>query len=459
MANIKLILDKRRNKENATYPIMIRIVHSRNNAQIALGYSVSENNWDDMAKEVLKSSGLGDVKRINNFIIKKKIEAQDVVNRLADLNELDDLSARELRIIIEKALFGKKEEVMKLETIKREVNKQNNGKTMLLVECQTIFYNFMKNIGIPKHKQRIRTKDYIENNERYLNRFIEFLNNKGYKVESLKINQITDEIVGQYYEHVQSISDNPSTFNHHFRTLKSFYNYFIDERDYIIKNPFKQITLRYERKDKQTITRQEFDELLTFVTSENSFIEYPNERKNMYRSWLIHAYKFALYTGRRREELVMIKWSDIKVEKNGEPVYIASFDYKANRLSNYDNSKKEKIVFIPISDDLRELLIEMGLELYKDTERFVIAPEETISRKAVIDLLSKSFSFFYKKLGTGRDVSFKHLRKTYLTRMEILTGNAIAISGHSSNAVLMDHYIDGTEIARNLSKVKFRIFN
>ena len=106
---------------------------------------------------------------------------------------------------------------------------------------------------------------------------------------------------------------------------------------------------------------------------------------------------------------------------------------------------------------LRELLFELGFEKYQDTEAYLIAPHEKSTRKSIIDKLSKGFTFFYKKLDTGKEISLKHLRKTYLTHLQILTGNAIAVSGHSTEDILDEHYLDRIEIAKSIAKSNLNI--
>jgi hypothetical protein len=55
--------------------------------------------------------------------------------------------------------------------------------------------------------------------------------------------------------------------------------------------------------------------------------------------------------------------------------------------------------------------------------------------------LSKSFAFFYCQLNTGKNIFLKHLRKIYLTHLQILTGDAFSVIGHSKEDILNNHYI------------------
>ena len=79
-----------------------------------------------------------------------------------------------------------------------------------------------------------------------------------------------------------------------------------------------------------------------------------------------------------------------------------------------------KPIYIPIIPQLKELLIDMGMEKYKGSDRYMLAPEENISRDTVKLHLSRMFTFYYNKLGTGRQMQYKHLRKFYISHLAVL---------------------------------------
>jgi hypothetical protein len=67
------------------------------------------------------------------------------------------------------------------------------------------------------------------------------------------------------------------------------------------------------------------------------------------------------------------------------------------------------------------------------------------------DVLSNGFSHYYNQLNTGRKLTFKSLRKTYITNLQIYfsgSGDTKAITGHSDNQVIERNYIDKKEIAK-----------
>ena len=126
-------------------------------------------------------------------------------------------------------------------------------------------------------------------------------------------------------------------------------------------------------------------------------------------------------------------------------------DFKVNRIQNRISPEEKKFVHIPITLSLGKLLDELGQQKYKDANNYILAPEVGISRKRVMaDILSRGFSHLYKQLGTGKKLTFKCLRKTYITRLEIFMGrgNSKSITGHSGDSVIEKNYLDKIELAK-----------
>ena len=61
--------------------------------------------------------------------------------------------------------------------------------------------------------------------------------------------------------------------------------------------------------------------------------------------------------------------------------------------------------------------------------------------------LSRSFTHFYQKLGTGKNRTLKSLRKNYLTRLKLYWSNIRHISGHSTERILDEYYLDQEQLA------------
>lgn len=96
--NVKIVLDKRNQKKDNSYPLILRIISNRRSASIPTGYSLLEDDWDDEAKEVKKSyKGVSNIKRLNKLIQKKKVSAMDIINQLEDGGEINNLSVKEIK--------------------------------------------------------------------------------------------------------------------------------------------------------------------------------------------------------------------------------------------------------------------------------------------------------------------------------------------------------------------------
>ena len=193
----------------------------------------------------------------------------------------------------------------------------------------------------------------------------------------------------------------------------------------------------------ETITKTEFYSLIKIISPENGFVFLKTkEKKNLYKPWIKDAFKLGLFTGRRREEIVMMKFSDIKLNPSGELSFIESEHFKINRAFDL-NDESKTAVRISITKRLKELLFELGYEKNKGTNKFILAPDEMMHRKTMMDLISKAFTHYYNLLGTGRNLQFKNLRKTYVSSAYKKYGEkARILTKHSGIDVMQKHYID-----------------
>lgn len=97
-SNVKIILDTRRQKQDKTYPLILRFIHNRKSVSIPLGYSILETDWDEEKCFVLKSfNGVSNITRLNNWIHKQRVNAMDIINRLQDSGEIERLSITEIK--------------------------------------------------------------------------------------------------------------------------------------------------------------------------------------------------------------------------------------------------------------------------------------------------------------------------------------------------------------------------
>ena len=112
------------------------------------------------------------------------------------------------------------------------------------------------------------------------------------------------------------------------------------------------------------------------------------------------------------------------------PVYIESPNIKVNKQQNNFDERDFQYAYIPVGEELLELLIDLKLDENYDSQKFIIAPEVE-NRQNLEKYASKYFTFFFKKLNRNYTMQLKHLRKTYITREDLFVNSKISMQ-HSN---------------------------
>lgn len=312
--------------------------------------------------------------------------------------------------------------------------------------------------NIPSFQRRARSAEYVKEVERCYLRFIDCLKRSRYAPASLETGGISKEMIGVYYAEMQEkLKYSARSINKNIGFLSALFVWVIKE-GIDVKNPFAAVVRKPEYHNPQAITKEEFEAFIKVIAPENGI--HPREgikrHRNIYRKYLVPGYRLFLYTGRRREEVINMRFSDIVKDRAGNPIMIEVPDRKVNAIQGR-TEKNKKINHVPITAQLLQLLNELGYEKYKDTDKFILTPEIKIKRnKMMAENLSRAFSHYFK-LVSDRNLSMKSIRKAYLTSVNLYTGgNAKIVSGHSGNAVLEAHYLDKEFIAKSLRN--FEVF-
>lgn len=175
----------------------------------------------------------------------------------------------------------------------------------------------------------------------------------------------------------------------------------------------------------------------------------------MYRPWLKDLIKLKAFTGRRNTELFEMRWNMIHFEED-MPIYIESPNIKVNKQQNNFDEKDFQYAYIPVGEELFELLIDLKLDENYDSQKYIIAPEVE-NRDNLEKQTSKYFTFFFKKLNRNYNRQLKHLRQTYITREDLFVNSKISMQ-HSNYRTTSKHYVDKREVAKQMVKNGFRIF-
>ena len=322
----------------------------------------------------------------------------------------------------------------------------------LLLHALARHIAFLRNENVPLHRQKERSEEHIKDVQRSFDLLLECLQKNGQDVMALSVGQINDQAVGQVYEYMLKEKGFANrTLNKYLGYYTSFIAWYGEEFDVPLKNFFEKVQRKRVVHNPQAITSKEFGDLLERITPENGIRPYDKGKKkirNVYRFWLKYGFKLALQSGRRREEVIELKFNNIIQDGEGNS-FVKVPDFKVNRSQNRIEEQELKYIYIPVTKELRELLDELDFEKYKNSDTYILAPEITKRSKAMLSDLSRGFSHYYDQLNTGRKLTFKCLRKTYITNLSIyMGGNAKAITQHSDDKVIEEHYLDKQELAK-----------
>ena len=276
-------------------------------------------------------------------------------------------------------------------------------------------------------------------------RFIKLFCNslkQSHNFEIMRVSEVSDKDVSKFY----GWADNhysPRTFNKCMITLKGFFSFLIDIERIQMRNPFGVYNSKSVQPTRiETITKEEFERIIDVIDPVDSLMKLggKGEVKNMYRDYLKDGFRLFLLTGARREEVVDLKWGDIFY--SGETYF---FMIKNKKVDRNKNIKGDFYKYIPINSDLFDLLNELGFEEKKTTNEYILCPERVESVLTIMNTLSKSFTFYKNKANIKKDVSLKHLRKTYISWVNQVMGVETGkLTSHSTDKVLVEHYLDPT---------------
>jgi len=341
----------------------------------------------------------------------------------------------------------------KIESEKSNLLKKEKGNPPLFIVASEKFLDTMKNVDIPIHLRKQRSEEHLKDIERELGVLKECLIKNNYDINSFTMEEFGDIVVGEVYQFLLNKRFSPRTRDKYMGTYKAFMSWCIEENDLPIKNRFKKVKKERLYPEPQAIPFKEIPILLSRITPENGKKQYfvgKGGSRYLFKPWLVAGFRLALETGARREELIRLKWSDVKEEDGLR--FIETEDYKINRILSQTDPKRKKFKHFPITKSLNELLDELGYDIYKGTDRYIIAPELNDNRtKSMSDTLSKAFTHYYRQLNTGKNLTFKSLRKAYITNLQIQLGkgNIKSITGHTNDTTIEKSYIDTKIVAQS----------
>ncbi len=321
---------------------------------------------------------------------------------------------------------------IKIENRKENIQAMEKNVPHLLINAIARYSGWLRNENVPEHLHEERSKEYVEDIERKLKLLVESLKDRGYDLSSFRVDQINDITVGHVFSYLKKEKQfSARTFNKHFSYYTSFLKWFSEEY-YRIRSWFTRVDKMRPVSKPQAINKEEVEALLKRIIPENGIESYDTgvkETRNFYRPYLGNAFRLALLTGTRREELIKMKFNGIHKDKDGRG-YIKVEDFKINHIQKRTTEEDKKYRTVFLTRELCGLLDEMGYQEMKGTDNYILAPEVKSNRgKPMTDLISRAFTHYYKQLKTGRKLTFRSFRKTYITRLAIYMREVLYAGG------------------------------
>ena len=314
---------------------------------------------------------------------------------------------------------------------------------IFLKEGAKKYLDYLQDIDVPEYEKKKLTQQYINDQKRYLTRLLRTVQKLEKKISNFPVTSISKEHVAGFDKYVRSLNLSQTSYNAHIKTARYFINYLIDELGIDMRNPFDRVKLAEVHYDPEIIPVEEFEQLLTVVTPENGIGVKGRKKKenvNYYHPWLKKVFIFSLLTGERLDGIVLLQW------KHVEGNFLKIPNWKVNRIQKVDHYYS----YTPITADLAELLVKFNMT---DPEDYIVVPERK-SRKKLKEIISKAFSHYWRVTGLKRKVTFKNLRKTYVTRLASLIGEKALYVKHNQDKTAIKHYLNKKELLDKTRNVR-----
>lgn len=107
MLTTKVLLNKVRQKQDGTFPLVIRLTYNRKSIYLPLGYNLAEKDFDPKNQRIRPSSKIAsNITRLNNGIQEKLKKIYDTVSRLEEDGKIESLSMSSIKKEIEGKSVG-----------------------------------------------------------------------------------------------------------------------------------------------------------------------------------------------------------------------------------------------------------------------------------------------------------------------------------------------------------------
>lgn len=370
---------------------------------------------------------------------------KDVKSKMLTATNYEDAVAESIQ-------FEKELKTNNYQTLKPEIDEGNDYSVVGAI----VKYNqYLNGESQYAHLRKDISKGHIDEMIRFCRFFAKILKHR-YDLERMRITDVSPHDVSNFYTWAEEHYA-PKTFNKCLAGVKGFFDFLIEVEEVEMKNPFRKYVRKFvPRSDIMTINKDEFDSILNAVDHHTPIRKLggKGENKNMYRPYLKDGFKLFLLSGGRREEVVDLKWSNI-FESDNKIKFFRIENLKVSRIM-----KKETVYkYIPITDDLFDFLRELGYEEKRNTDEYILFPQRYEKSKTMMDVLSKSFTHYRIGAGIEKEISLKHLRKTYISWVNNELGIDTGLITSSTKGVLEKFYLDPKILTTiETAALKVRVF-
>jgi integrase len=335
------------------------------------------------------------------------------------------------------------------------IEKSNNKKIVkpkLLIDCLAMYLDYKADVGVEDYLKKYLSKGALREFKTHIIKWKDASESIEDNFCKLDVDKISAKNVAAIIKHLSTYSN--STQKKAFGFYNQFYRY-LNQNGYSIESPFRGIQVSDAvENEPRAVTQQEFNKVIKAISRGTKADKVRG--RSTYFYWLEEGLVFAALTGRRREEFMLAKFSDIHLI-NGELIggYIKMLDSKFTRQNKHKIGFKAKYTKAPIYGELYEFLLKQGYLQYKDTDRFIVAGDEAKQRNTLANNLTNAFAYYRNELEMDKRIQLKGLRKHYITRMRNEFGdNANFFTGHSSGRVDKKYYYDDSSIFKEIKGFK-----
>lgn len=303
-----------------------------------------------------------------------------------------------------------------------------------------------------KRERRPKNKKYIEDIISTLEKFINCLDKNDWNTNLINLSSLEKKHLDCWVEHIMELPLKNKTQNNYMNIVSTFLKWCAKRGRIEVCNELDHIERKVTTNNVTVVEPHEFEAMMKLVTLENGLEietwtdaqsgEVKSKKRQNFREWIPDALWLSLLLGGRGDDITEFKWEDLKsrTNKKGEVLYwIELFDFKF-----YRQHGEEQKIYIPVFNKTFQILEKLGLKDKIGTSEFVIAPEIE-NRDSVKRQMSRAFRWYWRSYTGTNDnkVTFKTLRKTFITIASIITGDQFKmVQKHTNTETTSQHYLE-----------------